>query len=121
MSRDYLNIQGEPTKAQNCKTYILLLRYIRPLIIILFLTLSTGVQAQLKIDYFMKNGKSAVVSRDYALAIEYFNTIINIHDDLYEAFFLRGVAKFYLEDFIGAESDFDKAIKIKPYYPDAYH
>jgi tetratricopeptide (TPR) repeat protein len=69
----------------------------------------------------MTAGKRAVFDKDYPQAIQYFNSIIATYSDLYEAYFYRGVAKFSLGDFTGAEQDFDKAIEIKPYYPRAYH
>ena len=69
----------------------------------------------------MTTGKRAVFDKQYPKAIGHFNTIIATYDDLYEAYFFRGVAKFSLGDFIGAEQDFNKAIEIKPYYPKAYH
>lgn len=69
----------------------------------------------------MTEGKKAVYNKDYPEAINFFTTIIATYDDLYEAYFYRGVAKYSLGDFIGAEQDFNRAIEIKPYYPKAYH
>jgi tetratricopeptide (TPR) repeat protein len=90
--------------------------------LLVFLTLIPTIgRAQLRVDYYMTAGKRAIFNKEYPEAIQYFNSIIASYEDLYEAHFYRGVAKFSLGDFTGAELDFNKAIEIKPYYPKAYH
>ena len=39
---------------------------------------------------------------------------------LYEPWFLRAVAKFYLDDYAGAENDCSEAIRLNPYIPDLF-
>ena len=40
---------------------------------------------------------------------------------LYEAYFFRGIAKYNLGDFIGAEKDFNTTLRQNPIYTPAYH
>ncbi len=64
--------------------------------------------------------RNALYYDDYALSIQYFNQIISAKPYLYEPYFFRGLAKFYLEDFYGAENDCTKAIELNPYYGNSY-
>lgn len=65
-------------------------------------------------------GRSALYYEDYVLSIQYFNQAISMKPWLYEPWFFRGVAKFYLDDFRGAESDCSEAIERNPYVINAY-
>ena len=60
-------------------------------------------------------GRSALYFEDYVLSIQYFNQAISAKPYLYEPWFYRGVAKYYLDDFAGAEADCSEAIKRNPY------
>lgn len=51
----------------------------------------------------MITGRSALYYEDYVLSIQYFNQVLNAKPYLYEPWYLRGVAKFYLDDYVGAE------------------
>ena len=57
---------------------------------------------------------------DYVLSISYFNLVINYKPHLYEPYFYRGVAKFYLDDYSGAALDCTQAIQRNPYFPNTY-
>ena len=54
------------------------------------------------------------------LSIQYFNQAISQKPWLYEPWFFRGVAKYYLDDYSGAESDCTEAIDRNPYVVSAY-
>ena len=65
-------------------------------------------------------GRNALSYDDYALSIQYFSQVISAKPHLYEPYFFRGLAKFYLEDYTGAETDCSKAILLNPYYANSY-
>ena len=89
--------------------------------ILLFLALlPMVVQAQFNTDRLVMIGRSALYYEDYVLSIQYFNQAISMKPWLYEPWFFRGVAKFYLDDFRGAESDCSEAIERNPYVVSAY-
>lgn len=91
--------------------------------IILGISLSYSVvsaEAQINTDRMMLIGRNAMYYDDFALSIQYFNQVIDAKPHLHEPYFYRGLAKFYLEDYIGAENDCGKAIEINPYYSNSY-
>ena len=76
--------------------------------------------AQFNTDRLINVGRSALYYEDYVLSIQYFNQAISAKPYLYEPWFYRGVAKFYLDDFGGAEADCTEAIRINPYITGIY-
>ena len=92
------------------------------IILLFFTTLSSVLmlKAQFNTDRLMLTGRSALYYEDYVLSIQYFNQVINAKPYLYEPWFFRGVAKFYLDDFVGAETDVTKAISLNPYISNMY-
>ena len=58
--------------------------------------------AQYNTDRLMVSGRSALYYEDYVLSIQYFNQVLTAKPYLYEPWFFRGLAKFYLDDFGGA-------------------
>ena len=77
--------------------------------------LSLVARAQYNIEKLLRNGQVALHYEDYVLSIQYFNQIIALKPYLYEPWQYRAVAKFYLDDFTGAEADISKAIELNPY------
>jgi len=73
------------------------------------------------VDLMIFQTQQMLVNGDYINAIKLANEIVVVKPYLYEPFFLRGVSKFYLEDYYGALSDLDKAIELKANSPRAYH
>jgi len=57
---------------------------------------------------------------NYTLAIQRFNTIIQIKPDMLEAYYYRGYAKYSLSDYQGAYADFHKVIELNPYFSEGY-
>ena len=76
--------------------------------------------AQFNIDRLITIGRSALYYEDYVLSIQYFNQAISAKPYLYEPWFFRGVAKYYLDDFAGAEGDCTQAIQRNPYVTNSY-
>ena len=68
----------------------------------------------------MTIGRSALYYEDYVLSIQYFNQVISVKPFLYEPWFFRGVAKYSLDDFAGAEADCTQAIERNPYVVNSY-
>ena len=78
------------------------------------------VRAQLNTDRIMEIGRNALYFEDYVLSIQYFNRVVEAKPYLHEPYFFRGLAKFNLDDFKGAEEDLDKAIEMNPYVSRSY-
>jgi tetratricopeptide (TPR) repeat protein len=76
--------------------------------------------AQYNIDRVLTAGRAALYYEDYVLSIQYFNQVITAKPYLYEPWFFRGVAKFYLDDWMGAENDCSEAIRLNPYISGQY-
>ena len=79
-----------------------------------------GAFAQLNKPYFFYKGRELIMDGDYRSAIEMLNLLLRTETKEYEGYFLRGVAKYNLDDLIGAESDFTQAIAVNPVYTMAY-
>ena len=95
---------------------------IRKVLTILLFLLTFGVaSAQYDINHFFYRGQHALVEGRYSEAIDQFNILVRLDDSLYEAYFFRGIAKYNLGDFMGAQIDFDKTLEINPLYTPAYH
>ena len=79
-----------------------------------------GTHAQYNREYFFWAGQRCMMERNYREAIRTLNTLLRFDDDAYEGYFLRGIAKYNLDDLIGAEADFSAAIRRNPVYTQAY-
>lgn len=89
----------------------------RPLLALLLLLTAWSARAQYDIDQFFFRGQRSLMEGQYTQAINNFNIIIRLDGSLYEAYFFRGIAKYNLGDFAGAESDFDLPWTSTPYIP----
>lgn len=92
----------------------------RRFLLSLLLFASVCASAQFRTDRLIDVGRSALYYEDYVLSIQYFNQVIMVKPYLYEPWYLRAVAKFYLDDFGGAEKDCTEAIRLNPYVPDLF-
>ncbi len=86
------------------------------------LALLCGVQAraQYNREYFFWMGRTCMMNNHYQEAIRTLNTLLRVDEDAFEGYFLRGIAKYNLDDLIGAEADFSTAIRLNPVYTQAY-
>ncbi len=73
------------------------------------------LSAQINTDRVLLMGRNALYYEDYVLAIQRFNMVINVKPWLGEPYFYRALAKFYLEDYQGAEIDAGHAVERNPY------
>ncbi len=87
---------------------------------ILLIVLSLPASAQYNIDRLLLAGRSALFYEDYVLSIQYFNQIILAKPYLYEPWYYRAIAKYNLDDFVGAENDCNEAIELNPYISGLY-
>ena len=81
---------------------------------------STKAHAQYNREYFFWVGRSCMMNNDYQEAIRTLNTLLRFDEDAFEGYFLRGIAKYNLDDLLGAEDDFSTAIRLNPVYTQAY-
>jgi tetratricopeptide (TPR) repeat protein len=86
-----------------------------------WLLLSMPAGAQVNIAHFMQGGRYELSQGNYAASIKKFNIVITYKPELFEPYFLRGIAKLYLGDYQGAELDLGMAAGIHPLYSHAYH
>ena len=76
--------------------------------------------AQINTDQVMRIGRNSLAFDDYVLAIQYFNQVIQVKPYLAKPYFYRGVAKYNLDDFRGAETDASLCIERNPFIVGAY-
>ena len=75
--------------------------------LLLFLVLgSLEGSAQLNKNYFFWVGRSYIIDNKFRDAIETLNVLLKVDTKAYEGYFLRGIAKYNLDDLLGAEQDF---------------
>ena len=78
------------------------------------------VRAQYNVERLLVSGQVALHYEDYVLSIQYFNQVLSLKPYLYQPWQYRAVAKFYLDDFTGAETDVSEAIRLNPYIDGLY-
>ncbi|MCR4582897.1 MAG: tetratricopeptide repeat protein [Prevotella sp.] len=88
--------------------------------LLMFVCGSFSASAQYNTDRLLMMGQSAIYYEDYVLSIQYFNQVIGAKPYLYEPWYFRGIAKYYLDDFRGAEADCTEALERNPYVVGIY-
>ena len=81
---------------------------------------ATSAVAQYNRDYFFYIGRKQMMEREFKEAIRTLNVLLRFDAEAYEGYFLRGIAKYNLDDLIGAEDDFTKAIEKNPVFTTAF-
>ena len=84
------------------------------------LSLAAGAKAQTNVDGVIRIGQNALYYEDYVLSIQYFNQAINAKPFLYEPYYYRAIAKYYLGDYYGAIGDCSLSIGCDPYIGEVY-
>lgn len=84
-------------------------------------SISTPLRAQIDTDRVISIGLNAIYFKDYVLAIQYFNSAIQNDPNRAEPYYYRGLAKFSLDDYLGAEIDTDSCLSRNPYIGEAYY
>ncbi len=80
-----------------------------------------SAKAQLNKAYFYYQGQRLITQDRFTEAIRYLNTLIEVDSSLAEGWFLRGVAKYYLNDFQGSKDDLTKSLEKNPNFTIAFH
>ena len=75
-------------------------------ILFLFCMFADNAGAQVNKQYFVWVGRDMVMDSRYREAIETLNILLRADPDAYEGYFWRGIAKYHLDDLLGAERDF---------------
>ena len=78
-------------------------------------------KSKYKFGDYIKFGRVSLSKGHNHEAIQYLNSAIKHRPTSYEGYFLRGIAKYYLDDYLGAESDFTIAMQYDPYNGEIYH
>lgn len=86
----------------------------------LFLFSGLALHAQLNRAYFYFRGREFLIENRYHDAIQTLNILLKVDSTVYEGYFLRGIAKYNLDDLVGAERDFTQAIAKNPVFTTAY-
>ncbi len=96
----------------------------RKFLLILLFVVSLGdayeASAQLDKYYFFYVGRNYIIRNKFRDAIETLNVLLKVDTKAYEGYFLRGIAKYNLDDLLGAEQDFSSAIETNPVFTGAY-
>jgi tetratricopeptide (TPR) repeat protein len=90
-------------------------------LLVSLMLLAFSVNAQVNHEYFMSVGRAELSGDNFKEAINSFTIVISVRPDHFEAYFLRGIAKYNLGDFIGAEQDFTVTVHLHPLYSFGYH
>ncbi len=90
-------------------------------LVVMLVGMSFSTKAQLNKAYFYYQGQRLITQDRFTEAIRYLNTLIEVDSTLPEGWFLRGVAKYYLNDIQGAKEDLTKSIEKNPNFTIAYH
>ena len=89
-------------------------------ILFLFCMFADNAGAQVNKQYFVWVGRDMVMDSRYREAIETLNILLRADPDAYEGYFWRGIAKYHLDDLLGAERDFTLTLAKNPVYTNAY-
>ena len=77
--------------------------------------------AQYNRNYFYWMGQQSMVNNDYREAIDILNLLLRHDDKDFDAYFLRGIAKYNMDDLLGADADFSLAVTLNPVFTGAYY
>jgi len=69
---------------------------------------------------YFDRGRTKLILRDYAGAIEDYNQVVKINPDNFGAYCNRGAAKSGMQDFAGSLEDLSQAIRLNPNLPELY-
>ncbi len=88
-------------------------------IAIIFIS-ALSLRGQYNKNYFYWVGRNCMINNDYHGAIDVLNSLLRFDDNATEGYFLRGVAKYNLNDLLGADADFTIAIDKNPVFTNAF-
>ncbi|MGB0402564.1 MAG: tetratricopeptide repeat protein [Salibacteraceae bacterium] len=86
----------------------------RTLLTLVFIGILTATQAQLSADKYISLARNDIQDLNYTLAIQRLNFAIKTKPYSVEAYFLRAMAKYSLEDYNGAVIDYSHCLSLTP-------
>ena len=95
----------------------------RKFLVISLVLLALGgvkLQGQINRQYFVWASQDLLMADRYKEAIEMLNILITADPEAHEAYFWRGIAKYNLDDIVGADADFTTTIEKNPVFTMAY-
>ena len=90
------------------------MKAIRHIFFVLILFSGYNAFSQLNHKHFITMGRIELSEENYLDAIRNFNMAIIAKPNDFEGYFLRGIAKYSLNDFTGAVNDFAKTLELHP-------
>ncbi len=91
------------------------------ILLLLTLTLPHEVSAQYNRNYIYWVGQQCMADNNYREAIEVLNVLLRHDAEDFDAYFLRGIAKYNMDDLVGADSDFTRAVELNPVFTGAFY
>ena len=77
--------------------------------------------AQFNRSYIYWVGQKCMINNDYRPAIDVLNVLLRHDEKDFDAYFLRGIAKYNLDDLLGADADFTNAVSLNPVFTGAFY
>ena len=93
---------------------------IRTILTVVVLTGAWTASTQYNKEYFFHMGRRFMMNDDYQEAIRTLNILLRADPEAYEGYFWRGIAKYQLNDLLGADADFTIALEKNPVFTTAY-
>ena len=96
----------------------------RIVVIVVFVLLCVMPQkgaAQYNRNYIYWVGQQCMVDNKYREAIDILNVLIRQDERNFDAHFLRGIAKYNMDDLLGADADFTIAVTLNPVFTGAFY
>jgi tetratricopeptide (TPR) repeat protein len=87
---------------------------------VILLAFNNSVNGQLNKIFFYNQARNYISEDKFTEAINSLNTLIRSDSTIAEAWFLRGVSKYNLDDLHGAQADLSRAIRHNPVFTQAY-
>ena len=96
-------------------------RIIRTILTLAVVLCAFTASTQYNREYFFWMGRQFMMRNNYPEAIRILNALLRFDGKAYEGYFLRGIAKYNLDDLLGADTDFSLAIEHNPVFTNAYN
>lgn len=77
--------------------------------------------AQYNRSYIYWVGQQCMINNDYREAIDVLNVLLRHDEKDFDAYFLRGIAKYNMDDLLGADADFSTAVTLNPVFTGAFY
>ena len=84
------------------------------------LIVAWSASTQYNKEYFFRMGRRSMMEDNYQEAIKILNVLLRFDQEAFEGYFLRGIAKYNMNDLLGADTDFTIAIEKNPVFTNAY-